>query len=64
MHANYTPRALVVDELMRKYEHDASAMYENIERIARKHGLLAQHDFRMSDDDAEELVREALGLTD
>jgi hypothetical protein len=57
----YSPRALVVDELMREYEENSNAMYANVERIARKHKLLGEHDMMMSDDLREELVLEALG---
>jgi len=57
----YTPRANTVDELMREYEADSDAMYANVERIARKHGLLGEYELRMSDDLCEELVLEALG---
>jgi hypothetical protein len=62
MQTAYTPRALVVDELMRVYEADSNAMYANVERIAHKHGLLAEWDLMMSDDLREELVLEALGV--
>jgi len=61
MQTAYTPRALVVDELMRLYEADSNAMYNNIVRIARKHGLVQCWE-RLSDDDCEEMVREALGV--
>jgi hypothetical protein len=57
----YAPRALVVDELMRVYEADANAMYENVQRIAVLHGLVQCWE-RVSDDDAEEMVKEALGV--
>jgi len=36
-------------------------MYNNIVRIARKHGLVQCWE-RLSDDDCEEMVREALGV--
>ncbi len=60
MQTQYTPRANVVDELMREYEADTDAMYANITHIARKHGLV-QFWEHVSDDDAEEMVKEAMG---
>ena len=60
MQTQYSARALVVDELMRVYEEDSDAMYANVQRIAVQHGLVQSWE-RISDDDANVLVLEALG---
>ena len=53
-------RAAVVAQLQQHYAGDAAQMYNNVQRIARECKYIAQYEMMLHDDDAEELVREAL----